>query len=210
VRGTSTLRLEFLLCALCFTIAGAACRNTVFLDGDWGIPPQEGEGIALSREVVLVADNQIQHLYGDPVWLRSGFTNRFVSVAIRAVQLNFFGPHMLRWIVENYGDKRLVIHLGDALNVACSAEWKSFLIAMQGAQRGWLLAPGNHDAFYFGNGDFSRGEWERACNTDDGSGRSFLKDRFVEAYLLALASQATQGIPGFAFAVTDSVPEEGL
>ena len=113
-------------------IALAGCRHPTSLDGNWGIPPQEGSGVALSQEVVLLSDNQIQHLYGEPVWLRSGFTNRLISVAIRAVQLDFYAPDMLEWIARNFGDRHLLIHLGDALNVACRAEWEIFVDRMSG------------------------------------------------------------------------------
>jgi len=205
----SGMRWIVVLLLSCGVWACLGCRHMASLSGSWGIPGQEGDGEALSREVILIADNQIQHLYGDPVWLRSGFTNRFVSVAIRAVQLDFYAPDILRWIVENYGDRRVLIHLGDALNMACSAEWEVFVDVMGANGRGWVLAPGNHDAFYFGNGDFSRDEWKAACATGDGRGTPFTKERFVRAYLAALASQKQHGVPGFHFELPDPLPNEG-
>lgn len=150
----------------------------------------EAEGAPRSIDVILLADNQLHHLYGDPVWLRSGFTDKFVPVAIRPVQLDVYAPDVLRWIIEQYGDKRPVIHLGDALNIACTVEFEEFVAIMDTSERGWVLAPGNHDGYYFGNGHFAWSEWERACQTADAKGRPMTKDLFVEAYLQTLAKQS--------------------
>ncbi|MGH2362228.1 MAG: hypothetical protein ACRDGM_17010, partial [bacterium] len=49
-----------------------ACAHPPSLSSTWGIPAQEASGSPLSLQVVLLADNQLHHLYGDPVWLRSG------------------------------------------------------------------------------------------------------------------------------------------
>jgi hypothetical protein len=178
------------------TLAGAACQSPPSLDGSWGIPPQEPlEGVSASLDVAIIADNQIHHLYGDPVWLRSGFTNQFVSVAIRPVQLDFYAPAILRWIVENVGDRRPIVHLGDALNAGCIWEWKTFLAIMNQTGHGWVMAPGNHDGYYFGNGHFALDDWLRVCDTGDGEDERMTKDRLVEHYLRALAAQGSLTLP---------------
>jgi len=167
-----------------------ACSHPLSLPSMWGIPPQEASGTPLSIQVVLLADNQLHYLYGDPVWLRSGFTDRLVPVTIRPVQLDFYAPYLLRWIIANYADKRPLIHLGDGLNIACTVEFEAFKKIMDRSGRGWVMAPGNHDGYYFGNGHFAWSEWERACKTADGTGRPLTKDRFIEEYLKALAEQS--------------------
>lgn len=178
------------------TLAGAACEGPPSLDGSWSIPPQEPpRGEPASLDVVIIADNQIHHLYGDPVWLRSGFTNQFVSVAIRPVQLDFYAPAILRWTVENFGDRHPIIHLGDALNAGCIWEWKTFLAIMNQTGRGWVMAPGNHDSYYFGNGHFAPDDWLRVCDTGDGEDGRMTKDRLVERYLRALATQGSVTLP---------------
>lgn len=178
--------------ALMLTLT-AACHRPASLSSRWGIPPFEQSGDALSFPVLLVADNQLHYLYGDPVWLRSGFTNQFVSVAIRPVQLDLYGPDILHWTIREYGNKLPVVHLGDALNIACSAEFDAFVKIMGESGRGWVMAPGNHDANYFGNGHFSWNDWQRACTTEDGTGYPMTKDRFVRAYLQALQEQKARG-----------------
>ena len=46
------------------------------------LPP---ELTPLSRPVILVADDQQHYLYGNPFWMRSELTARFVRTAIRPV-----------------------------------------------------------------------------------------------------------------------------
>lgn len=193
----------FLLFVSIFAILFLTGCHPTSLPSDWGIPPQETEGDPLSIPVILLADNQLHHLYGNPVWLRSGFTNQFVAVAIRPVQLDFYAPDILKWIIKNYANRRRVIHLGDALNIACSVEFDAFEQIMNESGKGWVLAPGNHDFYYFGNGHFAWDEWVRACKTQNGNGRPMTKDLFIESYLNSLAEQS-QKFNNFGFA--DSVP----
>ncbi|NIR30311.1 MAG: hypothetical protein GWN84_13575 [Gammaproteobacteria bacterium] len=145
--------------------------------------------------MALIADNQIHHLYGDPVWLRSGLTDRYVSVAIRPVQLDYYAPAILQWVTENVGDRRPLVHMGDALNAGCVWEWETFLGIMNQTDRGWVMAPGNHDAYYFGNGHFALDEWLRVCDVGDGEDGRMTKDRFIEHYLRALAAQGAVTLP---------------
>ena len=177
-------------------LVNAACQSPPSLNGDWGIPPQEPlGGVPASLNVAIIADNQLHHLYGDPVWLRSGFTNQVVSVAIRPVQLDFYAPAILQWIVEDIGDRLPLIHLGDALNAGCVWEWNTFVAIMNQTGRGWFMAPGNHDSYYFGNGHFALDDWLRVCDTGDGKDGRMTKDRLVEHYLRALADQQLVSLP---------------
>lgn len=175
------------------------CETSMGLSPGYAIPLLEVKGPSISRRVVLIADNQLHHLYGQPVWIQSGLTNRVVNVAIRPLQLDVWGPELLREIIGKYARRELVIHLGDALDVACTTEWERFVAIMSGARRGgWLMAPGNHDAYYFGNGHFMKSEWKKACEDglDDGGqpqGAPLTKDRFVDAYLTALSDQPSHG-----------------
>lgn len=177
-------------------LALVSCQAPPSLDGSWGIPPQEPiAGMPASLDVAIIADNQVHHLYGDPVWLRSGLTDKYVSVAIRPVQLDYYAPAIMQWVVENVGDRRPLIHLGDALNAGCVWEWKTFLAIMNQTGRGWVMAPGNHDAYYFGNGHFALDEWRRVCDEGDGEDGRMTKDRFVEHYVQALAAQGDVTLP---------------
>jgi hypothetical protein len=185
-----------ILFSVALTFAVAACKTPPSLDGSWGIPPQEPIGGApASLDVAIIADNQIHHLYGDPVWLRSGLTDKLVSVTIRPVQLDYYAPAILQWVTENVGDRRPLIHLGDALNAGCVWEWETFLAIMNQTGRGWVMAPGNHDAYYFGNGHFALDEWRRVCDEGDGADGRMTKDRFVEHYLQALATRGVINLP---------------
>ena len=139
------------LCFLFVLLLMTCCERKLSLSERYEILPEKPDGFALSKNVILVADNQHNYLYGDPVWLRSGLTDKFVKVAIRPVQQDLYGQDMLRWVLELYGSRMPVIHLGDACNMACSGEFEEFLEIMSAATKPWVMAPGNHDAYLFGN-----------------------------------------------------------
>ncbi len=202
-RGTVRKQLTALLTAYALLLF-AGCKSPASLPATWRMPAQDSVGELLSKRVVLVADNQLHHLYGQPVWIRSGLTNRVVSVAIRPVQLDLWGPDLLEHLLETYTRKNLAIHLGDALDVGCSVEWDQFVAIMSNAGRGWVMAPGNHDFNYVGNGHFSLDQWQRACATADGSGTPLTKDRFVVEYLRAVSAQGHLGFPAPADASLES------
>ncbi len=196
--------LTLLSSCLATLLLTAGCQHPASLPSTWGIPAYEVDGDLLSIPVILIADNQLHHLYGDPVWLRSGFTNQFVPVAIRPVQLDFYAPDILKWIIKSYGKNKQVIHLGDALNIACTVEFDQFKKIMSKSGKGWVMAPGNHDFNYFGNGHFALSQWEKACKTGDGQGKTMTKDLFVKAYLDVLSTQSTQH-ENFGFTNADHV-----
>jgi hypothetical protein len=152
------------------------------------IPLNEPSSSYLSRRVMLVADNQLHNLYNDPVTLlRTGVADKIVQSAIRPVQLDFYGQDFLKWVVENSSGEPIV-HLGDACDFSCTGEFERFTEIMQGARGGWVMAPGNHDGFFFGNEhrDVEKSDWLAACRN---AGEPMTKDRWLQLYLGALVLQ---------------------
>lgn len=73
-----------------------------------------------------------------------------VKAAIRPPELDQWGVRVLRWLLDN--NKQLpVIHLGDAANISCTAEFARFATTMQESGVDWYFAPGNHDSLLMGN-----------------------------------------------------------
>jgi hypothetical protein len=147
----------------------------------------------LSLDVLLVADNQAQYLYGNPVWLRKGLLDKAVATGIRSPSLDLYGQDLLSAILEKEaGEKRgnVTIHLGDALNISCGWEMDRFARVMSAAKRPWFMAIGNHDGFYYGSGrtgpGSSQSEWDAACY---GGGGALKKNVVITRYLGLLAEQ---------------------
>lgn len=135
------------------------------LPGGYLLPAQQPPSQVVSRRIVLVADNQLHNLYGGPVpFLRSELANRLVQPAIRPVQLDFYGQDLLRWVVEEQGRFSPIVHIGDACDFACTGEFRKFREIMRQAKHGWVMAPGNHDGFFFGNEhrDATNDDWRQA------------------------------------------------
>lgn len=159
------------------------------ISSKYEILSEKPDGFALSRRILLVADNQLNHLYGDPVWLRNELFDKVVNVTIRPVQQDLFGQDILKWILRYYGTKKwtVIVHLGDGTNMACAGEFRSFEEIMNTAGRPWFMAPGNHDAYMLGNlHNTSQDWWNNACTRAEGP---LTKDRFVSGYLKHLAVQ---------------------
>lgn len=123
------------LCFLFLLWFVSACTPKLSLSERYEILPEKPQGFSLTKNVILVADNQLNYLYGDPIWLRSGFTAKLVKVAIRPVQQDLYGQDILRWVLTTYGSRLPVIHLGDAANMACSGEFEAFLEVMSAASK---------------------------------------------------------------------------
>ena len=158
------------------------------LPKSYSIPLNEPPSSYLSRRVILVGDNQLHNLYNDPVALfRTGAADKIVQSAIRPVQLDFYGQDFLKWVVENTRGEPIV-HMGDACDFSCTGEFERFSEIMQKAKGGWVMAPGNHDGFFFGNEhrDVGKGDWLAACRN---AGEPMTKDRWVHLYLAALVLQ---------------------
>ncbi|MDH4031033.1 MAG: metallophosphoesterase [Chromatiales bacterium] len=190
--------------SLCLLLAsGCALKDS--MSARYQISTDKPDGFALSKNVVLVADNQLNHLYGEPIWMRSQLVTQFVRVSIRPVQQDLFGQGILRWVLDVYGSRRPVIHLGDAANMGCVGEFEAFLEIMTATgNQPWLMAPGNHDAFLMGNSENSTDVWHAACER---AGGRLTKDMLVGKYLQHLHRQDS----GFrtAFPDADNLPATG-
>jgi hypothetical protein len=128
---------------------------------------------------LFLSDNQFNNYLMDPNIIRNTIFDSFNPVAIRPPQLDLFAPDMLSWVLDKYAANKHLIHLGDALNVACQNEWKLHVEKMNPIQfgkkvhKGWVMLPGNHDAFYYGNTagntyfkrGFVTGSWKDTCNS---------------------------------------------
>ena len=157
------------------------------ISSKYEILPEKPDGYAISKRVLLVADNQLNHLYGNPIWLRNELFDHIVSVTIRPVQQDLFGQDILKWTLQYYGKRIPVVHLGDGTNMACAGEFESFREIMDTAEQPWVMAPGNHDAYLLGNlHTLDEDWWHEACIRADGP---MTKDRFVTEYLAHLKHQ---------------------
>jgi|GEM_PF-2107129 len=173
-------------------IAGVAC---VRADPDPRFTPAwepidfTGEGWERSKKALIVSDCQLHNLLSLPVPERNLSIEAAVTTAIRPPQLDLFSADVLEWVLANAApEAEVVLHLGDALNVACDGEFDAFLRVMDSASVPWFMLPGNHDAFYMGNFDPQRRElWEAGCNA---AGEPVNKSRFIRLYVAALLQQA--------------------
>ena len=82
------------------------------------------------------------------------------------------------------GVRNLSFEVGDAADLGCEGEFRTFTGIMNTAGRPWIMAPGNHDCFYFGNFHPVHTEnWEAACRN---AGEPLRKDRYVRLYVATL------------------------
>ena len=186
-----------------FFIAG--CTHHYSISSRYEISSYKPDGFAVSKNVIIVADNQLNYLYGDPIWMRSELIDKFVKVAIRPVQQDLFGQYVLKWVLDYYGNNYPVIHLGDANNMACVGEYKAFLNIMSTMYTGrhpWVMAPGNHDFYLMGNTNDNNNDWCAACEGAEGP---MTKDKFIYAYLEHLLKQFSD----FKNQYSDSLPPSG-
>jgi hypothetical protein len=168
----------------------------------WFVPAMEpfdpgSRGFERSRPVLLVADCQLHNLLSLPVADRDLSSESLAETSIRPPQLDLFAPDVLRWILANEKEPYdVILHLGDAMDFACADEFESFVRVMGSAGKPWLMAPGNHDCFYFGSYDPVNPKiWDDAC---DGAGGKVTKDRFIRLYVAALLQQSDPGMAGLA------------
>lgn len=157
------------------------------------IPFEKPSSTVISELVFLVADNQLHNVYSEPVQLlRSELADKIVPTAIRPVQLDFYGQDFLKWIVESRGKRYRIVHIGDACDFSCTGEFERVLEIMSEAKKGWVMLPGNHDGFFFGNEhrDPANDDWRAACKN---AGDPLTKDLFVRLYLAALVLQRGPG-----------------
>ena len=181
------------LAALSLLVAGVVGFRSAPLGLDEAVPT--------SIEALIISDNQFHHLLGDPGWIRIKVIDDVSGTAIRPVALDLFADDLFRRTLEDYvstqgvrGGRGAVLHLGDSLDVACTGEWERFAQAMDipgQLGEGWAMAPGNHDAYFYGMAHEGR-IWTDGCR-EPGDGRRvdrrMTKPRFVENYLKALSAQ---------------------
>lgn len=166
----------------------------------WEPVDPSAEGWVRTRKALLVADCQLHNLYSDPVPERNLTAEAAVATAIRPPQLDLFSGDVLVWILRNGApDADMVLHLGDALDFACTGEFDAFLEVMKASPKPWFMAPGNHDSSYFGTHYPEHPElWSAASR---GAGEPMTKDRFVRLYVAALVRQAEPGCEALAAAL---------
>ena len=145
-----------------------------------------------TRPILLVSDTQIHNLYSKPIPDRNLSIKMFVNTAIRPPQLDMYAGDILRWVIKNTPvETEAVIHLGDAIDLACEGEFREFIDVMKDAGKPWLMIPGNHDCYYFGTYDPRNPPlWEDACY---GSGKPLTKDLLIRFYVAALVKQDVPG-----------------
>ena len=172
-------------------VVGGCTRVASSLSGSYDIlHSQPTDAEAPIGAILVLADNHVHHLLSDATFFRSNWTDVEISPsAIRPPQLDLFGQDFLRTIFEKERDTEAVIHLGDAIDLGCGDEWRQFLLEMKAWPGPWVMAPGNHDAYFFGNFETSSslGSWAAACG--NGGGELMRKNRFVTLYLAALGAQ---------------------
>jgi len=158
----------------------------------WEPFDRSGEGWYQTRQALLIADCQVHNLYSKALPERNLSAEAAAATAIRPPQLDLFSTDVLAWILENGApDADVVLHLGDALDLACTGEFDAFLAVMATSKRPWFMAPGNHDFFYFGTYDpQDKGLWEDASY---GAGEPLTKDRFIRLYVSAILKQDEPG-----------------
>jgi hypothetical protein len=154
--------------------------------------------------ILFVSDTQFHNYLSGPNATNFALVDAIIPVSVRPPQANFFSKDLFTYLIEKYGPNNYVIHMGDALNVACKNEWKRFLWSIdpnfQGrrSHRGWLMVPGNHDFFFVGISDMglTKKTWENACSNVypppkdiDVKEVIFSKDVFVKNYYNQLLKQ---------------------
>jgi len=165
------------------------------------------------RPVLLVADNQLNNLATAPAFIRSSVADRFKGVSIRPPMLDLFARDVFCWAVRELGADRFVLHLGDALNISCTSEWRLFVEMMRdvASNPGWVMVPGNHDAYYYGNtggghkwlsrlASMAEADvptlWDRACSDEypprRRPGLRFTKNRMIDSYVAELKRRANR------------------
>ena len=159
---------------------------------------------------LFMGDSQIHNLFMGPNFFRSRLADKVSPVAIRPPQQDLHTPDLLQWTLRNYGEGKNIVFLGDALDVACKNEWEIFTKAMDPKKpgkihhTGWVMAPGNHDFFFYGITNGSRGiknsprhkSWAKSCSSGfnpkapaNVKDTILSKDDFIRSYMKVLISQ---------------------
>jgi len=168
--------------------ATASCADGPSLASRFDILNGQANGRAASIPVGIIADTHAHYLWGRPTFIQNPLADRISASAIRTPQSDLWGPDTEEWLLDRLVTTPL-IHLGDAADIACVAEYDQFLRMMSRHQakshQPWFSVPGNHDSYFYGNYQDTGGHWDAAC---DGS-RKLVKSDLVKWYLSALAMQ---------------------
>lgn len=186
-------------------------------------------GKADIRSALLVADNQFNFYFTDPIVLRNRAADYISHVAIRPPQLDLFADDLFGWTLSKHASGKYVIHLGDATNIACVSEWERFTQVMRKSQapsgmKGWVMAPGNHDAYLYGVTGGGESEvpfnnvglqWAKACSQkwpieNDNDVKlewRLTKNALLDAYIKQIKEQQNYHPEDFSF---DEMPESPL
>ncbi|MHC5049078.1 MAG: metallophosphoesterase family protein [Planctomycetota bacterium] len=150
------------------------------------------EGWFVTRGALLCADCQFHNLLSQPLPERNLSAEAAEATAIRPPQLDLFSPEVLEWILENdTADKEVVLHLGDATNLATTGEFERFVESMSRSPKPWFMAPGNHDIDYFGVYTARDPEVLKAASFRGGEAMD--KGRFIRRYVATLLRQQDAG-----------------
>jgi hypothetical protein len=154
----------------------------------WEAFDPAAEGWLVTSQALLCADCQFHNLYSRPLPERNLSAEAAAATAIRPPQLDLFAPDVLAWILRNdTADKDVVLHLGDATNLATTGEYLRFVETMGVSKRPWFMAPGNHDIYYFGVYATQDPELLKAAAFH--SGEPMDKGKFIRLYVAALLRQ---------------------
>ena len=160
--------------------------------------------------ITLIADTQEHENKGPPDAGVQKSAQKVVRVTLRPAQQTLFAKEVLRDVITRSDDPAPIVHLGDALDLSCRTEWQRFTEVMDSTTRPWVLAPGNHDGFAFGNKlpvgkkfkrsltGMSRPGWNSVCDRGMywGEPQSFDKNAFIVEYLASVQRR----FPAFAAA----------
>jgi len=153
--------------------------------------PSEGEWWK-SRIALLCADCQFNNNYCKPLPERNLSAEAIAGTAIRPPQLDLFAPDVLEWILrEGSPGKDVILHLGDATNVATTGEFSRFVATMEKADIPWFMSPGNHDMYYFGVYDSQNPKL--VADAIHESGEAMNKEKFIRYYVSAILRQSEPG-----------------
>ena len=151
----------------------------------------------LKYPILLVGDNQYNNIYTDPAILRNFYADKLTKVAIRPPQLDIFSKELFDLTLQEHKSReKFVIHLGDALNIACLNEWNRFENSLLSSvdKNKFVMAPGNHDFYWYGvssgQGSKPKERWATACdntypipNDEGNESKRFTKGKFINRYL---------------------------
>lgn len=125
-------------------------------------PPEQFGRVPWTAPLLVLGDNQLQQEFGEPDSV-SNMLDRWSEPSVRPPLTTLFSHALLeRALAGNDAASRPLLHLGDALNTSCRAEFRRFQDVIEraitqhpdthgGAPYPFVMMPGNHDGFFLGN-----------------------------------------------------------